>query len=210
MGVGPVRTGVTAIFPRGKSCRGSCLRGMVHGERQWRDDRHHMGRGIRISLRPRDDHKHAQRRCRARRCDRLAAETRNPDSSRRLVVAPSGRRNVGWRLERHQWFSRKAGRRGRRDAGRPLGTDRRRQRGRWHWHDLLRIQGWHRHFVAQAFRKAGWLHRWRAGPMQFWRPPFPAHRGSRWATKLPADPMCADTGSIIVVVATDAPLLPIR
>ncbi len=47
--------------------RGSGVCGMVHGKRQWRDDRDDLGGGIRISLRAGDDHEHAQRGSGARR-----------------------------------------------------------------------------------------------------------------------------------------------
>ena len=40
----------------------SRLRRLVLAERQRRDDRHHLGRGIRLSRRPGHDHQHAQRR----------------------------------------------------------------------------------------------------------------------------------------------------
>ena len=49
---------------------------MVHGKRQWGNDRHNLGGGIRISLRPGDDHEHAQRGSGARRGDRLAIAAR--------------------------------------------------------------------------------------------------------------------------------------
>ena len=43
VGVGPVRTGVTAVFPRGKDVERFGVCRMVHAEWQWRDDGHDVG-----------------------------------------------------------------------------------------------------------------------------------------------------------------------
>ena len=43
VGVGPVRTGVTAIFPRGEKPSRSRFRRVVHRKWQRRNDRHHVG-----------------------------------------------------------------------------------------------------------------------------------------------------------------------
>jgi len=49
----PVRTGVTAVLPRGKKFHDrSRLRRMVFAKRKRRNDRHHMGRRIRIPRSP--------------------------------------------------------------------------------------------------------------------------------------------------------------
>ena len=48
-------------FPARQSLRRSRFRRMVHRKWQRRNDRHHLGRRIRISLRPSDDHQHPQR-----------------------------------------------------------------------------------------------------------------------------------------------------
>ncbi len=46
IGKGPVRTGVTAIFPRGKSKKFSPICQLVQPERKRRNDRHHLAHGI--------------------------------------------------------------------------------------------------------------------------------------------------------------------
>ena len=52
------------------------LRRMVHPQRQWRDDRHHLGGRIRVFGRPRHDHQYPQRRRGARCRDCLAGKAR--------------------------------------------------------------------------------------------------------------------------------------
>ena len=48
VGKGPVRTGVTAVFPRGKDCDDPLVfRGLVVAEWQWRNDRNDLGGRIR-------------------------------------------------------------------------------------------------------------------------------------------------------------------
>jgi hypothetical protein len=76
VGEGPVRTGVTAILPRGKIRQRRRLRRLVHAERQRRNDRHHLARRLRLSRRPHHDHQHAQRRRGARRRHRLESKAR--------------------------------------------------------------------------------------------------------------------------------------
>ena len=49
VGKGPVRTGVTAILPRGKASTDPVVRRLVLAERQRRDDRHDLDRGSRAS-----------------------------------------------------------------------------------------------------------------------------------------------------------------
>ena len=49
VGKGPVRTGVTAILPRGKESRFR-LRRLRHTQRQWRDDGHRLGRGVGVPV----------------------------------------------------------------------------------------------------------------------------------------------------------------
>ena len=61
-GKGPVRTGVTAILPRGKKDSDPVYAGMVDPERQRRNDRDHLAGGIGVPLGTGDDHQHAQRR----------------------------------------------------------------------------------------------------------------------------------------------------
>ena len=67
VGAGPVRTGVTAVLPRGKDVDRPGLRRLVLAQRQRRDDRHDLDRGVGLPRRPGHAHQHAQRRHRARR-----------------------------------------------------------------------------------------------------------------------------------------------
>ena len=54
VGKGPVRTGVTAILPRGQdSIQRFSFAGWFALERQRRDDRHHLGRGVAASSKAR-------------------------------------------------------------------------------------------------------------------------------------------------------------
>src|SRR5213595_3386872 len=53
-GKGPVRTGVTAVFPRGKTSDDPVFAGWFN-ERQRRDDRDDMGRGVRVPVGSRAD-----------------------------------------------------------------------------------------------------------------------------------------------------------
>ena len=116
VGTGPVRTGVTAVFPRGKSSVDPVFAGWFtengNGEMTGTD----LGGGIRISLRAGDDHKHAQRRRGARRGDCLAIEAWPVIAAGGLVVAAGGGGDMGRLSERHQRISREAGRRGCGDA----------------------------------------------------------------------------------------------
>ena len=59
VGKGPVRTGVTAILPRGKEFAGSRFCRLRRAQRQWRDDGHGLGRGVGIPFRADHDHQHA-------------------------------------------------------------------------------------------------------------------------------------------------------
>ncbi len=60
-GVGPVRTGVTAILPRGRkaSYGDPVFAGWFLPERQWRDDGHHLGGRGRLAVRACHDHQHS-------------------------------------------------------------------------------------------------------------------------------------------------------
>jgi D-aminopeptidase len=89
IGVGPVRTGVTAIFPRGKNAVDPVFAGWFtengNGEMTgttWVEESGFLYGPVMIQ--------HAQRRRCARRRHRLAAQTRHPNPARRLVVASSG------------------------------------------------------------------------------------------------------------------------
>ena len=132
------------------------------------------------------------------------------------LVAAGGGRDLRRLPQRHQRLPRAAPSTCAQALGRgDGGTGRRGQRRRRHRHDLPRLQGRHRHLVAGRRRRGGRLHGRRAGagqlrpreqlrvdgvPVGADRPdaiPQPARRPPRRAT-----------GSIIVMVATDAPLLP--
>ena len=75
VGQGPVRTGVTAIFPRGRDDPGAGVRRMVQHERQRRDDGHAVDRGLWPARLSGGDHQHQQRRHGARRHHRHGAAT---------------------------------------------------------------------------------------------------------------------------------------
>ena len=105
VGEGPVRTGVTAVLPRGKNLVWrSGVRRMVFAERQWRDDRHDLGGRVRLSRRTGDDHQHPQRRRRARCCHPMARATCQGPGRQGVVGSAGGRRNLRWLLERHKWL----------------------------------------------------------------------------------------------------------
>ena len=96
------------------------------------------------------------------------------------------------------------------------GADGRGQCRRRHRHDLPRVQGRHRHGVARRADGGRELYGRRAGAGELWRARTAARRwragrardrpGRRAVASRPA----ARCGSIIVVLATDAPLLPIQ
>ena len=84
-------------------------------------------------------------------------------------------------------------------------------------HGLLRLQGRDRDVVAQADGGAGRVHGRRAGAVQLRQPEATAHRRAAGRARRSARnppragalwPYREDAGSIIIVVATDAPLLP--
>ena len=145
---------------------GSGVRGMVLAEWQRRDDRHRVGRGVRLPRRTCDDHQHPQRGCGSRRHHSMADRTRCSRCQRLFLVAPGGRRNLGRLVERRQRLSRQAGARIPRARYRARGPGGGRQRRRRHRYDLQRLQRRHRHRVAAAGRQAGRLHHRRAGAMQ--------------------------------------------
>ena len=96
-------------------------------------------------------------------------------------------------------------------------TGRRGQRRRRHRHDLPRLQGRHRHRFAGTAAGRGRLHGRRAGAGQprsaralcGQRRAGRARRSAPTRFRCPTDPdAAAGSGSIIVIVATDAPLLP--
>ena len=91
VGEGPVRTGVTAILPRGHrdTLDHPVFAGDVQPQRQRRDDRHGLGGRRRLPRRAGRAHEHAQRRHGAGRGHQMA---RRPGRARRdrLLVEPAG------------------------------------------------------------------------------------------------------------------------
>ena len=116
------------------------VRGRVPlAERQRRDDRRLVDRGVGDGRRPDRDHEHPRRRDRARGGRRLDREA--PPGRRRCLAAAGGGRDVGRLPERHQ-------RRPRHGRGGGAGArvrEHRPGRGglgrRWHRDELLRVQG---------------------------------------------------------------------
>jgi D-aminopeptidase len=77
------------------------------------------------------------------------------------------------------------------------------------WNDLPRVQGWYRHRIASPERRGGRLDRRRSGPGRL-RAQIHAARGSVPPVGRVPSPFGehSEKGSIIVVLTTDAPLLP--
>ena len=89
------------------------------------------------------------------------------------------------------------------------GPVRGRQRGRRHGNDLQRIQGWHRDLVPPARRQIRRLHRGRSGAVQLRTQQQLRIAGVPVGREISDHTVRdEDIGSIIVVVATDAPLDP--
>ena len=152
------------------------------------------------------------------------------------ALGPAGRgRDLGRPAERHQRLPREARARDRGARRRPRRAGRRGQRGRRHRDDLPRLQGRHRHGLARARRRrtaatrsACWSRPTTAGGASSRIAGVPGRRGDPRPDALPrrspaSSPASASRpaqpprprhlrregqGSIIVVVATDAPLLP--
>ena len=88
VGEGPVRTGVTAVVPRGKATDNDpVFAGWFALNGNGGDDRHDLGRGVGLSRGARHDHQHPQRRHGARRDDRVADQAGRRGRDRVLVVA---------------------------------------------------------------------------------------------------------------------------
>ena len=129
------------------------------------------------------------------------------------MVAAGGGGDLGRVPERHQRIPRAGGGCVRRAGGGQGRAGGRGQRGRRHGHGLLRIQGRHRHELPQGgarTRWACWCSATADGARSF------ASRACRWGrrsrgtslTRATSGTSGEDVGSIIIVVATDAPLLP--
>ena len=138
------------------------------------------------------------------------------DATDVVVVAAGGGRDLGRLAERHQRLPREARARLSRARQRALRAGRGRRRRRRHRHDLQRLQGRHRHLprASSPTRTAAtWSACWSSATTV--RARTCASPASRWAARsratiptprMPSD--VAERGSIIVVVATNAPLLP--
>ncbi len=231
VGTGPVRTGVTAILPRGRDIGQSGDGRLVHPERQRRDDGHHLDRGIRVPRRAGDDHQHPLGGRGARRRDRVAGAA----PLRFRLVAADRRRDVGRQPQRHQRISRHQAARvcgARQRARRARGG---RQRGRRDGHGARQFKGGigtasRRFTIEDRTYTLGALVQCNYGLRRLLRiagvpvgaeiadqPPCYDTSGTlptreRYprcaATPGPAGMEPDELGSIIVVVATDAPLLP--
>ena len=101
----------------------SGVRGVVHAQRQRRDDRHDVGPGERLPRGPDRHHEHAQRRRRARRDHQVGGLAKERAAA---VVAARRRRDVRRKPERHQRLSREGrARAGARSTPRPADCRRR-------------------------------------------------------------------------------------
>ena len=166
---------------------------------------------------PGDAHQHPQRRRGARRGDRLAGRARAaPDASGYCWSLPVVAETWDGHLNDINGFHVKPAARLRAldDAQRRAGG--RGQRRRRHRHDLLRVQVRHRHGLAarrcvgrRATRSACWC---RPTTACATRCASPACRSASTCATTGStrerDPARRRDGSIIIVVATDAPLLP--
>ena len=96
IGKGPVRTGVTAILPRGKQGTKSSFAGLLRRERKWRYDRHALDRRERSALDTDPHQQHGKCGRRARRSGRVdgAAETNRATSGTRSLPKPRTSRST--------------------------------------------------------------------------------------------------------------------
>ena len=209
-----VRTGVTAIHPRGAGGADDPVpRGLVLPERQRGDDRHRLDRRVRHVRRAGGDHQHPRGRHRAHG---VVAWRRQHHPAGRGLAAAGGGRDLGRLPQRHQRrrtspssLPGRAGVRGPRRPGRG-GLGRRRHRD-----ELLRVQGRLGHRLPARARTAG-RHARSACSCRPTSAPGGSSRSracrlggcwretTRWRESL-APP---GAGSVIAIVATDAPLLP--
>jgi hypothetical protein len=176
VGVGPVRTGVTAIFPRGKSAVDPVFAGWFtengNGEMTgttWVEESGFLYGPVMIT------NTHSVGVVRDTVIDwQLKHGTPIPleDWWSLPVVAETSDGDLndinGFHVKPEDAIA------AMQDAH--SGTDRRRQRRRWHRHDLFRIQRRHRHIFPQAPGKSRRLYGRRAGSMQFWRATLASYR----------------------------------
>ena len=209
VGKGPVRTGVTAIHPRGKNSNDAVFAAWFtlngNGEMTgttWVDDSGFLNGPVMIT------NTHSVGIVR----DAVIAwkvKRGEPDMEGYWWSLPVVAETWDGYLNDINGFHVHARRRLPRPRRSPLRSRRRRQRRRRHRHDLQRIQRRHWHFLARARRQVRRLYRRRARPMQLRRPRATPHRRhQRWPRNPRAHCLQEDVGSIIVVVATDAPLIP--
>ena len=216
VGHGPMRTGVTAVLPRGQDSLSNPVfaawfsqngNGEMTGT-TWVEESGFLEGPVMIT------NTHSVGVVRDAVIQWRVAHA-GADATGYLLVAAGGRRNLGWLAERHQRISRQARARRARPGRRPHGRSRRRQRRRRHRHDLQRVQGRHRH-VRRAGSTAkdggytvGVLVQCNYGTRDNLRiAGIPVGReipAPEPYAFMPSD--IAERGSIIVVVATDAPLL---
>ena len=91
IGKGPIRTGVTAIHPRGKTSNDAVFAAWFTLNGNGEMTGHHVGRRFRIFEWPSHDHQYAQRWRRPRRRDCVEGQTRFTRHGRLLVVIASRR-----------------------------------------------------------------------------------------------------------------------
>ena len=153
-----MRTGVTAILPRGRDGVGRAVRGgLVLAQRQRRDDRHHVDRGGRRVQSACPAVEYACRRCLPHRRGELGQP--RPSAAGAAVVAAGVRRDVGRLPQRHQRRPRAAGTRGGRARRRDVGSGGRGLGRRRHRDELLRVQGRQRNRFEGGAVRLPRLHR---------------------------------------------------
>ena len=148
--------------------------------------------------------------------DRVARRPRRCGRERLLVVAARGGGDLGRLSQRHQRLSRESRSTRCRRSRRRARAGRRRQRRRRHGHGLSRVQVRHRHGLARRRDRGASASRSACSCRRnYGMRDTSAHRRA-----CPSVSTCAPTastarphrrgtrGSIIIVVATDAPLLP--
>ncbi len=193
-----VRTGVTAVWPRGKASSDPVFRRLLLAERQRRHDRHALAGGIGLPGWAGADHQHAQRRGGSRRLSGMAGEeqteARNECLRGRFLHLPHRGRNVRRLFERHQRISCEARGCG---GGTGFGGVRSRggrQRGRRHRHGVLWLQGRHRHIVAQDYGREEWIHRGSDGAVQLREPQTITDRRTAGGRGPERQPSCGQPG----------------
>jgi hypothetical protein len=102
VGVGPVRTGVTAVFPRGTADLSPVFAGWFSLNGNGEMTGNPLDRRLRSPALPDHHHQHQQRGDSSRRSDRMGSHPR----AWGLQLLSAGRcRDLGWRPQRHLWLS---------------------------------------------------------------------------------------------------------